>query len=284
MLVLFARQMGMCFGVKDALALTEQIADPHKTTILGELVHNRIVQKRLEERGFHTLPESRRDVLPSTPKVMVTAHGVSNRYRNELQDKEVVDTTCPLVRRVHKTVLHLAKHGYHVVIVGKPGHVEVEGLVGDLESATVWPTAAEARPLPYPRIAVASQTTTPPETFRQTVARIKELNPGKEIRVTDTICTPTRERQAAVEELLPKVELLVVVGGKNSNNTRRLCEMAERYGKPFLHVEDARELQPEPFLNLKRVGLTAGTSTPDDTIQAVHRRLLEIDRLVQAVA
>jgi len=275
--------MGMCFGVKDALKATEQVENPASTTILGELVHNATVQGRLQARGFLVQPERERSHLPASPQVLITAHGISDTLHNQLKEagKSIVDTTCPLVRRVHKTVLHLQKHGYHVVVVGKPGHVEVEGLVGDLRDYSVFERPTDIRPLAAQKIAVVSQTTTPPELFAQVSQAVAALHPQAEVRIVDTVCSPTRERQTAVEDLLGKIQLLVVVGGRNSNNTRRLGEMAERRGKPFIHVEDASQLKAEHLRGYSRVGLTAGTSTPDDLIEGVHRRLLELGRLLQ---
>lgn len=277
MLIVMAREMGMCFGVKDALEMARQHPDPRRVTIHGELVHNPQVNDDLHARGYRVSGERSRASVPATPEVMITAHGISHHERQRLTDagKELVDTTCPLVRRVHKTALLLHKQGYHIVVVGKPGHVEVEGLVGDLERYVVWPTPDRVSRLNAPKLAVLAQTTTQPSVFEAVVAEVQRLHPNQEVRRVDTICAPTRERQAAAHELMGRVEAVVVVGGKSSNNTRALAGLAAQCGVPCQHVETAEELDLEWVCAFRIVGLTAGTSTPDDVIAAVHRRLLQ---------
>lgn len=276
MLIVMAREMGMCFGVKDALEMARQYPDPSRVTIHGELVHNPQVNAELSGRGYQVSGELGRNV-PGTPAVMITAHGVSHVERQRLTEagKEVIDTTCPLVRRVHKTALLLHKQGYHIVVVGKPRHVEVEGLVGDLERYVVWPDAGSVVRLEAPRLAVLAQTTTQPGVFDAVVASVERLHPDREVRRVDTICAPTRERQAAAQELMGRVDAVVVVGGKTSNNTRALAGLAAQCGLPCQHVETAEELDVEWARRFRIVGLTAGTSTPDEVIAAVHRRLLQ---------
>ena len=276
MLIVLARAMGMCFGVKDALELARRHPEPERVTIHGELVHNPQVQADLAARGYRQTAEHSRGV-PDSPEVMITAHGVSHRERQRLTEagKLLVDTTCPLVRRVHKTALLLQRQGYFIVVVGKPGHVEVEGLVGDLERYAVWPTVESVARLEAPRLAVLSQTTTRPQVFEEVFAEVCRRHPDAEVRKVDTICAPTRERQTAAQELLDRVQAVVVVGGRTSNNTRALAQLAAQRGLPCQHVECAEELDLEWARGFRIVGLTAGTSTPDDVIQAVHRRLLE---------
>jgi 4-hydroxy-3-methylbut-2-enyl diphosphate reductase len=273
--------MGMCFGVKEALARTREIEDPSQVTIYGELVHNEEVQRELARRGFSSIPEqTRRSYVPLTPRVMITAHGVSQTERERLESsgRELLDTTCPLVRRVHKAALFLQRQGYFVVVIGRPGHVEVEGIVGDLARWAVVGSAQEARSFPAPRLGVICQTTTPPFRAREILGALRQANPGKEIRFIDTICAPTRSRQEALERLLEAVQALVVVGGANSNNTRQLGLLAEERGRPWLHVRGPADLDPRWFEPYEVVGLTAGTSTPDEIIRQVHRALLRLGR------
>jgi 4-hydroxy-3-methylbut-2-enyl diphosphate reductase len=164
-----------------------------------------------------------------------------------------------------------------VVVVGQPGHVEVRGLVGDLDRYSVIAEASQAVAIEdgSRRIAVVCQTTTPPAVAEAAFAAVRERNPGKEIRFHDTICQPTRERQEALAELLERVEALVVVGGRRSNNTRALAKLAESRGLPCVQVERAEELDPEWFRAFAgaAVGLSAGTSTLPETVDAVERAL-----------
>jgi 4-hydroxy-3-methylbut-2-enyl diphosphate reductase len=279
MKVIKAKAMGMCFGVKDALSTVMEMDHPESATVYGQLVHNGEVLKRIKTRGFSILEESDRTPDVSTPKVVITAHGLSNRERRTLEasGKKLIDTTCPLVRRVHELASGFQEQGYFVVVIGRKDHVEVKGIVGDLKRWAVVEQAEEVVTYPADRIAVVCQTTTPPALLDGLFRKISQKNSGKEIRFIDTICGPTRERQEAVEELLAKVNALVVVGGKNSNNTRQLRALGEKAGLPCFQVESASELRSEWFDGFDTVGLTAGTSTLDQTIAEVYKALVEME-------
>ncbi|MGI8905325.1 MAG: 4-hydroxy-3-methylbut-2-enyl diphosphate reductase [Candidatus Sumerlaeaceae bacterium] len=272
MKVVRAAEMGMCFGVRDALEIASRIQNPAQVTIYGELVHNPAVSKQLSERGFQFLPETGRDVIPSTSAVMVTAHGISERtrYAIESSGKTIFDTTCPLVRRAHDAALRLHAAGYFVIVIGRDGHVEVTGLTEDLNHFVIISDVTQAVPLPYAKLGVICQTTTQPTLAREIIAAIRFNNPDAEIKVIDTICRPTRERQVAMRELLPLVDAVVVVGGTHSNNTRQLATMAQQHGVPVCHVQSAAELREEWFAGMQTIGLTAGTSTLDATIDEVE--------------
>ncbi len=279
MQIIRAHSLGMCFGVRDAIAAAQAIDDPSSVAIHGELVHNERVLGELVSRGFMIQSESERaGVLPDRPRVMITAHGVSDRERARLlaADRELIDTTCPLVRRAHEAALALAAEGCFVIVIGRRGHVEVEGLIGDLERVEVIESPAEARRYGEPRLGVLCQTTTPPALAREVLEHIQALNPAAEILAAATICRPTLDRQAAVRSLLGRVDALVVVGGRHSNNTRQLAELARAAACPCLHIEGPEELDICWLAPHETIGLTAGTSTPDELINAVHARLLEL--------
>ena len=279
MKVINAQAMGMCFGVKDALSTVMTMDYPERATVYGQLVHNGEVLTRIKARGFSMLEESDRTSSVSTPAVIITAHGLSDKERRALEasGKRLIDTTCPLVSRVHQIAKRLQAQGYFVVVVGRKDHVEVRGIVGDLERFAVVERPEDVLVYPADTIAVVCQTTTPPALIDVLFETISQKNAGKVIRFIDTICGPTRERQEAVEALLPKVQALVVVGGKNSNNTRQLRALGEMAGLPCFQVERASELQPEWFYGFDAVGLTAGTSTLDQTIDEVYTALLEME-------
>jgi 4-hydroxy-3-methylbut-2-enyl diphosphate reductase len=272
--------MGMCFGVRDALEIVGQIADPARATIHGALVHNEEVLKDLERRGFQMTSESSRENLPSTATVVITAHGISGRERLRLRTarKELVDTTCPLVRRVHEAACELQRQGYLVLVIGKRNHVEVAGIIGDLDRYEVVQGIDEVRCYETPRLGIVCQSTTQPAEAERIRRAIEEKNPGKEVRFEDTICRPTRERQQAALELLQQVDALVVVGGRHSNNTRQLVELAQSHGVPVLHVQTGADVDPAWLAPFQVVGLTAGTSTLDATIEEVYRALVELER------
>jgi 4-hydroxy-3-methylbut-2-enyl diphosphate reductase len=275
MKVLRAEAMGLCFGVRDALAIAANRPDPSKTTIHGELVHNETVLVQLRSRGFRMTPEADRDSLPATEEVLITAHGISDRERRRLEGagKRLVDTTCPLVQRVHRAAQALEEEGYHVLVVGRRSHAEVRGIVEDLAAFDVLERPEEVVDFGYAKLGLVCQTTTPPPLAQEILAAVRARNPAAKVRFADTICQPTRERQQALGRLLGRVDAMVVVGGKNSNNTRQLVERCRAVNVPVWHVQDAAELDPRWLRGAQIVGLTAGTSTLDETIDVVYAAL-----------
>ena len=275
MKVIRAEEMGMCFGVRDALHVTGAVRDPSQVTIHGELVHNPRVTRRLDEAGFQQSSEDHRSATARTPLVLITAHGVSNAERQRLKSahKALIDTTCPLVRRVHEAALELQAEGRHVLLIGTRGHVEVRGIVDDLDRYDVIGDANEVRCYESRRLGIVCQTTMPPELVAAVCTRIQRRNPLADIRLIDTVCQPTKLRQRALLDLVHRVNAVVVVGGRNSNNTRRLVQFCHEHRTPARHVESADELDPAWFEDVHTVGLTAGTSTLDETIDEVHRAL-----------
>ncbi len=275
MRVIRAVEMGMCFGVRDALKIADQVIAPSQVTIHGELVHNPAVSQRLQAAGFKQSPEDNRQSSVETPLVLITAHGVSNAERQRLHaaGKQLIDTTCPLVRRVHDAAMELKAEGRHVLLIGKPGHVEVRGIVEDLDSHDVIASVSEVRCYTSRNLGIVCQSTMPPDTVTEICSHIQLHNPLANIRLIDTVCHPTRRRQSALQEMLGRVDAVVVVGGRNSNNTRRLVQLCHEHLTPALHIECADELEPQWFTDVETVGLTAGTSTLDETINAVQQKL-----------
>lgn len=278
MQVIRAEAMGLCFGVRDALEIARRHPRPADVTVLGELVHNELVLEELDGRGFLSLAEGQERSGIETRSALITAHGTSQRDREELRERglSLIDGTCPLVEKAHQAALDLEKDGRHVVVIGRRDHVEVRGLVGDLESFSVISDVEEVSVLAASRIGVICQTTTRPADAEAIIEALRAANPLADVRVVDTICSPTRDRQLAIEALLGCVDTLVVVGGANSNNTRQLARLGEERGLPAYHVQGPEDLRPEWFARSEVVGLSAGTSTLDETIDEVHRALLEI--------
>lgn len=268
MRVLLAEEMGMCFGVRDALKALDEITQPGAVTIHGQLVHNEVVLERLGARGFRMEDEADRRDIPATQNVLITAHGISERERSRLESagRTLIDTTCPLVRRVHETALRLQAQGCHVIVIGRANHVEVRGIVEDLRQFDVVEAPAQARSYPGRKLAIVSQTTVAPRTVAAVHHAIVAANPEAEIHFVDTTCQPTRNRQRAVEKLLPFVQAMVVIGGRNSNNTRELADLCRERGVQAFQARNADDLQSDWFRGLHTVGLTAGTSTLDETI------------------
>lgn len=270
MQILRAIHLGMCFGVRDAIALAHQHADAGPLTILGDLVHNPTVLDALAAKGVAVA----QDVAHvTTPTVMVTAHGTSDRTleRTRALGLTVVEATCPLVRVAHRAVTKLAREGYHVVIVGQRDHVEVRGLTGDLDCVDVVLEDADVLALAqYPRIGVAAQTTQAVEKVRHLLGLIRERFPHSEVRFIDTVCRPTKDRQSAAVEMARQSDVVIVVGGRNSNNTLELVKTCARYCDRVHHVQTDTDVRPEWFDDARVVGLTAGTSSPDQVIDRVE--------------
>ncbi len=264
-----AEHLGMCFGVKDAIDLALSLASKGPVTVLGDLVHNPDVVARMDAAGARRV----RDFgAAPTAAVLLTAHGTSDRVKLELRRRghEVHDATCPLVTRAHLAARKLAAEGRHVVVIGQPDHVEVRGLTGDLDDFTVVHDEGDVGRLAgRPRLGVVSQTTQPAAKVAGLVALIRERFPGADVRVIDTVCQPTKDRQEALPRLAAQCDVVVVVGGPDSNNSRKLAEQARQLGRPAFQVARAAELRPEWFAGARVAGLTAGTSTPDDVIAEV---------------
>jgi 4-hydroxy-3-methylbut-2-enyl diphosphate reductase len=273
MRILRAAHLGMCFGVRDAIALALEHADAGPLTILGDLVHNPTVLSALEAKGITVAQDVTR---VATPTVMVTAHGTSDRTlaHTRALGLTVVEATCPLVRVAHRAVAALARDGYHVVIVGQRDHVEVRGLTGDLDCFDVVLDDEDVLALEErPRFGIAAQTTQSVEKVRRVVQLIRHRFPQSEVRFFDTVCKPTKERQSAAIEMAAQADVVIVVGGRSSNNTRELVKTCARYCARVYHVETDAEVQAEWLEGVTVVGLTAGTSTPDEVIDRVEARI-----------
>ena len=251
---------------------------PASVTIHGQLVHNEVVLDDLRSRGFAMRGEAERSAgreSEGSSRVLITAHGISDRERRRLEaaGKDLIDTTCPLVLRVHQAAAKLQAEGYYVLVIGRKGHVEVQGIIEDLDDAEVIESEADVRPFGRPRLGIVCQTTATEGRVAAIRTAIAERNPDAEVRFVDTVCLPTKEHQRSLERLLEQVEAVVVVGGSNSNNTRELVERCRRASRPVVHVQSAADLDPGWFTGFSTVGLTAGTSTLDRTIDEVHRAL-----------
>ncbi len=285
MKIILAEHFGMCFGVRDAIAQAEALATRGPLTILGELVHNPLVREQLRTQGIR---EGSLDLLqPETGSraaaaFMITAHGAADARREQWRTAgfNVADGTCPLVRHAHAQLRGLVAAGYFPVVIGQAGHVEVRGLTEDYPGAVVISEMADLVRLPdASRYGIISQTTQPIDRVRRLVAEIRRARPEAEVRFTDTVCKPTKDRQSALQRLLIEAEVVVVVGGRASNNTRQLVESCRVAGRRAIHIERAEELKAAEFANVKIVGLTAGTSTLPETVENVRARLLEFSRL-----
>ena len=278
--VRLASHYGMCFGVRDAIEATESLArNRNGVTVLGQLVHNPVVDQRLNNLGVERGSLNQSDNSTKGNSVVITAHGTSDALRKRWNQAglEVVDTTCPLVRKAHEALGALVSSGYHPVVIGRAGHVEVEGLVGDFPNATVIGSEPDIATIPeVEKLGVVSQTTQPIGKVREIVTQIEYARPDSQVKFVDTVCAPTKNRQEALIELCRECEIIVVVGGANSNNTGELVRTARNLGTKAVQVEGPEDIDPSWFEGISEIGVTAGTSTLEKTVRQVFDRLSSI--------
>ncbi len=271
MKVILAKHFGVCFGVRDALQQAAESAQRDELTILGEMVHNPIAKERLAALG--AIESSLDAPAAKTKQVMITAHGASDRAVAAWRDRghEIIDGTCPLVHHAHEALRELVEQGDHPIVIGKRDHVEVRGLIGDFPNASVIEETPDIESLPsVSAFGVVAQTTQPIDRVRRLVDELKTNRPEAVVHFRDTVCQPTKNRQEALRALLSEVDAVVVVGGKNSNNTLQLLSTCRKAGTPSFHIERVEELTPSWFKGFETVGVTAGTSTLRETVEAVR--------------
>ncbi len=276
MKILRAEHLGMCFGVRDAITLALDEARQGPLTILGDLVHNRTVMAELQSRGIRV---AQQPAEAATPAVMVTAHGASDKTKASARalGLNVLEATCPLVHVAHRSLAKLVREGFHPVVIGKRGHVEVRGLTEDYPEFDIVLSVEDVEQLrERPRFGIVSQTTQPIERVRHLALLIRQRFPNSDVRFVDTVCQPTKQRQNAATELAQRCDVVVVIGGAESNNTRELVATCGQHCAQVHHVQTAAELCEEWFFTAGTVGITAGTSTPDVLIDGVENWLNEI--------
>ena len=272
--------IGFCFGVRRAIGIVEESARERGTVeTLGAIVHNQPVLQKLAGIGVgiaRGVDDIKGDI------VVTSAHGISPEIEEKLRARhiDIISTTCPFVHRAQLAARRLAQAGFWVVIYGDANHPEVEGVLGWAEGRGV-ATLDERfvygiKPLPR-RLGVLSQTTQIPAHFTDFVKKLVDLTftRDSELRVIDTICHEIRGRQASALELAARVDLMLVIGGHNSANTNRLARLCSRVTKTYL-IETAAEIDPSWFKGQYRVGITAGTSAAEETINDVVVRLESI--------
>jgi 4-hydroxy-3-methylbut-2-enyl diphosphate reductase len=270
--VLLARENGFCFGVKKAVELTEAAAESGRPVFnLGQVVHNPKISERLAARGVKVINDP---AQAESGIVVIRAHGVPPAMRASIEAHglECIDATCSLVLRAQRFTKQLADEGYRVIILGTPEHPEVIGLVGFAGSDyTIVETKDEWERLPKMKKAgVVSQSTQPPWAFKELVGHVAEIS--QELKVFNTVCPVTIKRQNAATELAGETDMILVVGGKNSANTRELVNLARMQGKTAYHIEHSSELEPSWLAGMDRVGLIGGCSTPMETLLEVKER------------
>ena len=281
MKVSLASALGTCFGVKDAINLALEPQFKGNLTIVGQLVHNRQVNESLKKNGVSVVDGADNLDQIKTKKVMITAHGAAEKMKKKLTDAGLVvfDASCPLVMRVHSTIKSMVDKNYFPVVIGQEDHVEVKGIVGDLDNYVVVGSEDDLETLRATgkrKFGIVSQTTQQVEKVEQIVGKIRKMDCVDDVAFVNTICQPTRDRQIAVGDLADQVDLMIVIGGFNSSNTKKLVQVCDEKSVEAHHVEASSQLDKQWFTNKKHVGITAGTSTPEYIINDVHSAILAI--------
>ena len=277
-----ARELGLCYGVRRAVDMLREATTRHgPVETLGPVAHNRVLVHELTSLGVTSVDSLDRI---RGPVVAISAHGVAPRVTCELEERgfTIVDTTCPTVARAQRIAEGLANEGFTIVIFGDADHTEVKGLLGwagerSMASLGVAGLTLEGRAEAFDRVAVISQTTQHPGGFTSFVQELcgKLLQGTEEFRVVNTLCSATQRRQESAAELARRVDVMLVIGGRHSANTQRLAETCSALVETC-HIETADEIEEARVRGKRHVGITAGTSTPDSSIELAERRLREL--------
>ncbi len=271
--VILADKAGFCFGVQRAINTAFQAAGEGRVFCYGPIIHNPQEVERLRSAGVDTIEDFR--LLKPGDSLIIRSHGVPPKVLAQAKEQglKIIDLTCPFVAKARKHAESLNKEGYQVVVVGEKKHPEVQSIIGHAgEGAVVIESPDEvAQVVLEGRIGVVAQTTQSYGNFSEIVLRLLRLS--KELKVFNTICSSTKERQEAARILASQVDVMIVVGGRNSANTSRLVSLCRETGKPAFHVEVVDEIKAEWLAGASKVGVTAGASTPAWVIDAVVKRL-----------
>lgn len=279
--VILADEAGYCYGVERALKIVEQALNEVKTPLyaLGPLIHNPQVVEELRGRGL-TSVSSIDEVKDGA--IIIRSHGVEPSVLKEASAKrlKIIDATCPFVKKAQEKAAWLSKHNYFVVIVGEKRHPEVKGILGYANNQALLVEEAASLNLEVvkdqKKVGVVVQTTQPLDKLKEVVAKL--LPCLAELRIFNTVCHATRRRQDAAKKLAKEVDVIIVIGGKNSANTTRLHRLSREINKQTYHIETAREIRGSWFNQARSVGVTAGASTPRYLIEEVVERLERLAR------
>ena len=275
--VVLAKPRGFCAGVVRAIDIVERALDffPPPIYVFHEIVHNRYVVENLSKRRVIFVDSL--EEVPDGSVCVFSAHGVSPQVVELAESKKlrVIDATCPLVTKVHLEAVRYSRDGYSLVLIGHPGHEEVEGTMGEAPMQLVSSVEDVARlQVPNPnRVMYLTQTTLSLDDVAEIIEALKRRFPGVASPAKDDICYATQNRQNAVKEISERVDVLLVVGSQNSSNSQRLCEVSTVGGTPAYLVNDEHEINPQWLENATVVGVTAGASAPEELVIRVLEHL-----------
>jgi len=268
---------GFCFGVKRAIDIAFDVARNYKEGVftLGPIIHNPHVVEKLKELGVYPLEELSKE--KSIKTLIIRAHGIPKEKFNEIKQKdmEIIDATCPFVKRAQSLAEKLATEGYQVVIIGDREHPEVQGIFSYAGPDAIVINSSEI-PILNKKIGIIQQTTQPLTKVKEIMNElINSRNEFEEIRIFNTLCNFTSKRLQATEKVARNVDLMIVVGGKNSANTTQLARLCKNMGVKTYHIENAQEINKEWIECITTIGITAGASTPQWIIDEVIDKIKE---------
>ncbi len=269
--VVLAEYLGFCYGVKRAIGLARSAVPIGNACTLGPIIHNPQMVEKLANEGVGMVESL--DEMPDGGTIIIRSHGVGPAVYDKIEKKHlhVIDATCPHVKKAQMAAHALAEDGCHVVIIGEKKHPEVKSILEwSGEDSVVVENEAEAGSMsPCGKMGIVAQTTFSSDKFQRIVSLL--LSKSNDIHIVRTICTATDQRQKAAMELASNVDMMLVIGGKNSANTTRLAELCSKKTTTY-HLETADELKDEWFNSIKKIGITAGASTPDWIIREVYQK------------
>jgi len=269
--IIVAEDQGFCWGVRRALDIVNQHGE---VNIFGDLIHNKQVVRELEKKGktiIHSITGEE-----SSP-IVITAHGtlVENFEMLNRLKLDIVDTTCPLVSAIYRAGIELEKEGYKILILGDKEHIEVKGIASRMKGPIIVNCESELDQIALPeKIGVICQSTFSQRRFDELIVLIYQR--CTEVKVKNTICSPTKKRQIAAEKLAQQVDIMIVVGGYHSSNTKKLVELTRNYVDSH-HIETADQLDPEWFNGKTEVGITSGASTADSIVEEICQQIRRFD-------
>jgi len=275
--IILSKEIGFCFGVEKSVNIAKKILKENKKRVymLGPIIHNPQVIENFKKDGVKIVDKI--EEVPEKSTVITRAHGVSHSILHQALEKKlsIVDTTCPYVRKVQKIAEYLNKNNYFVIIFGDKMHPEILSLLDIINNkALVVDNVAEIRKIKYQKkIGFISQTTKNIYNFKKLSSKL--LDKTEELRIFNTICKATTERQKSVIKLAKRVDIMVVIGGRKSANTSRLVEICHNQGVKTYHIETKDQMKYEWFHPEDNVGIASGTSTPDWAINEVINKLKE---------
>lgn len=274
--IIIAKTAGFCFGVKRAIDIAFKIAREKRKGVyaLGPIIHNPQVVEKLGDKGIIPIDDikAKKDIKA----LIIRTHGIPLKLSKEISSRgyEIIDATCPFVKKAQYYAKLLSEEGYHVVILGEKNHPEVKSLMSYVDDHAIVVDGKSPLPKLKSKVGIVVQTTQPLEALKKVIS--SAIEHAKEIKVYNTICNSTALRLKETENMANKVDVMFVVGGKNSANTTQLTMLCKSLSVPTYHIETSAEIKEKWIRRAKKIGITAGASTPKWIIKEVEERIRDI--------